>query len=152
MIADNEAERYRTHIEELANAEALKTITLALHSIFQRMLQGPITLIAKALTGFAWALNKINDLMGKWLPLGAATLSWDNATVKACGNATVEAGGNATVEAWDNATVKAGGNAFISSWKNIECKLSDHAIFRNTETREITINAGAYTIREIEKP
>ena len=76
MIADNEAERYRTHIEELANAEALKTITLALHSIFQRMLQGPITLIAKALTGFAWALNKINDLMGKWLPLGAATLSW----------------------------------------------------------------------------
>jgi len=50
----------------------------------------------------------------------------------------VKAGGNATVEAW--------GNAFISSWKNIECKLSDHAIFRNTETRKITVLKGKYTI------
>ena len=76
MIADNAAESYRTHITELANAEALKTITLALHSIFQRLLQGPITYIAKGLTFMATALNKINDLMGRWLPLGAATLSW----------------------------------------------------------------------------
>ena len=89
-------------------------------------------------------------------------LAGSNATVRAWGNATVEAGGNATVEAWDNATVKAGvnatveawgnatvkarDNAFVSSWKNIECKLSDHAIFRNTETKEITVCKGAYTV------
>jgi hypothetical protein len=69
-----------------------------------------------------------------------------NATVKAGGNATVKAGGNATVEAWDNATVEAWDNAFVSSWKNIECKISNHAIFRNTETKEITINKGRYTV------
>ena len=70
----------------------------------------------------------------------------DNATVRAGDNATVEAGDNATVEAGGNATVRAGDNAFVSSWKNIECKLSDHAIFRNTETKEITINKGSYTV------
>jgi hypothetical protein len=80
---------------------------------------------------------------------GNATVeAWGNATVKAWGNATVEAWGNATVEAWGNATVKAEGNAFISSYKNIECKLSEHAIFRNTETKEITIVKGSYTIIE----
>jgi hypothetical protein len=78
---------------------------------------------------------------------GNATVkAGDNATVKAGGNATVKAGGNATVEAWGNATVKAWDNAFISSWKNIECKLSDQAIFRNTETCEITIIKGSYKI------
>jgi hypothetical protein len=66
--------------------------------------------------------------------------------VEAWDNATVEAWDNATVEAWDNATVEAWGNAFISSCKNIECKLSDHAIFRNTGTNEITIINGRYTV------
>ena len=91
---------------------------------------------------------------GFLLVSNATVEAWDNATVEAGGNATVKAGGNATVkawgnatvEAWDNATVEAWDNAFVSSWKNIECKISDHAIFRNTETKEITINKGRYTV------
>jgi hypothetical protein len=84
----------------------------------------------------------------------ATVEAWGNATVKARGNATVKAGGNATVkargnatvEAWGNATVEAWGNVFVSSCKNIECKIYDHAIFRNTETKEITMNKGSYTV------
>jgi hypothetical protein len=76
QLADDEAKNYSLKLAELANAEALKTITLAMHGILQRLLQGPITLIAKGLTGIAKVLNWINDLMKKWLPLGAAALSW----------------------------------------------------------------------------
>ena len=65
-------------------------------------------------------------------------LAWGSATVEAWGSATVRASGSATVRAW--------GSAFISSYKNIECKLSDHAIFRNTETKEITIVESSYSI------
>ena len=47
-----------------------------------------------------------------------------------CGNATVKAWGNATVEACDNATVEAWGNAYVSSYVIVECKLSGNAIYR----------------------
>jgi len=78
---------------------------------------------------------------------GSATVrASGRATVRASGSATVEASGSATVEAWGSATVEAWGSSFISSYKNIECKLSDHAIFRNTETKEITIVENSYTI------
>ena len=62
---------------------------------------------------------------------GNATVeAWGSATVEACGNATVEAWGNATVEACGNATVEAWGNAYCASYSTIECKLSDNAIYR----------------------
>jgi len=70
----------------------------------------------------------------------------DNATVRASDNATVEAWGNATVEAWGNATVRASGNAFISSYAVIECKLSEKAIYRNTQNNTITVLDNAYTV------
>ena len=38
--------------------------------------------------------------------------------VRASDNATVRASGNATVEAWDNATVEVLGNATIKAWDN----------------------------------
>jgi len=78
---------------------------------------------------------------------GSATVrASDSATVRASDSATVRASDSATVRASDSATVRAWGSAFISSYTNIECKLSDHAIFRNTSTNEITIMEGAYTI------
>jgi hypothetical protein len=92
-------------------------------------------------TGFLLVSNATVEAGGN-----ATVKAGDNATVEAWDNATVKAGGNATVKAWGNATVEAGDNAFVSSWKNIECKISDHAIFRNTETKEITINKGRYTV------
>jgi len=70
----------------------------------------------------------------------------DNATVRAWGNATVEASDNATVRAWGNATVEAWGNAFISSYALIECKLSEKAIYRNTQNNTITVLDNAYTV------
>ena len=61
----------------------------------------------------------------------------DNATVKAWGNATVEACGNVTVEAWGNATVEACGNAYCTSYCIIECKLSNNAIYRVKSTNTV---------------
>ena len=60
-----------------------------------------------------------------------------NATVEACGNATVEAYDNATVVACFNATVRAYDNAYCSSWSLIECKLSDNALYRVRSTNTV---------------
>ena len=59
---------------------------------------------------------------------GNATVeACDNATVEACGNATVEAWGNATVEACGNATVEACGNATVEAWGNATVKACGNA-------------------------
>jgi len=70
----------------------------------------------------------------------------DNATVRASDNATVRASDNATVQALGNATVEAWGNAFISSYALIECKLSEKAIYRNTQNSTISVLENAYTV------
>ena len=60
-------------------------------------------------------------------------LAWDNATV--------EASGNATVEAWDN--------AYITSSYTIECKLSDKAIYRIRETNTIRYNSDVIQFEKV---
>jgi hypothetical protein len=75
QMLGTEADRRREQITALANAEALKTISLAMHAILQRLLQGPFVLIAKTLTGIAWTLNKINYYFGKLIPVGSVILS-----------------------------------------------------------------------------
>ncbi len=75
-LAKDAAEKQRQDAMALANAAAIKTVTLALHGILQRLLQGPITLIAWTLTNIAKVLNTINKAMGQWVPLGAIALSW----------------------------------------------------------------------------
>ena len=67
----------------------------------------------------------------------ATVRAYDNATVEAYNNATVEASGNATVRASDNATVRAYNNAYIFSFSLKECRISDHAIYRITESNTI---------------
>ena len=57
----------------------------------------------------------------------ATVEAWGNATVEACDNATVKAWGNATVKACDNATVKAWGNATVKAWGNATVEACDNA-------------------------
>jgi len=65
-MADDAAKSYKTKLEELSNAESLKTITLAIHAVVQKMLYFLLPPIVWILTGAAWVLNQINMGMARW--------------------------------------------------------------------------------------
>ena len=89
----------------------------------------------------------------------------DSATVRASGSATVRASGSATVRAFDSATVwasdsatvwafgsatvRASGSAYVNCNTTIECKISDHAIIRRTDTNIIQFCDGTMKFEKI---
>ena len=60
-----------------------------------------------------------------------------NSSVEAWGNSSVEARGNSSVVAYDNSSVEARGNSYTTSYDVIECKLNEHAIHRIRKTNTI---------------
>ena len=75
-MVGTEADKQRQQATALANAEALKTISLAWHAILQRLLQGPWTSILWVLGKIAGGLMWINNLTKSWGFLSVAAASW----------------------------------------------------------------------------
>ena len=69
--------------------------------------------------------------------------------VIASGSATVRASDSATVWAFGSATVRASGSAYVNCNTTIECKISDHAIIRRTDTNIIQFCDGTMKFEKI---
>ena len=72
----------------------------------------------------------------------------DNATVRAYGNATVEACDNATLEAYDNTTVWAYGNATVEAYDNATVRAYDNAYCSSFTKKQVSLYDNAiYHVR-----
>lgn len=63
--------------------------------------------------------------------------AYGDTTVKAYGSATVKAFDNTLITVCDNVTVEAYENAYCTSYNTIDCKLFDHAIYRDRSTNTV---------------
>ncbi len=84
-----------------------------------------------------------------WASDSATVWASGSATVRAFDSATVWASGSATVRASDSATVWASGSAYVNCNTTIECKISDHAIIRRTDTNIIQFCDGTMKFEKI---
>lgn len=64
-IAKERAKDAKISLTELSNAEALKSLTLAIHGIVQQLAR-PLAYVAKFLTEIASGLNWLNNKIGAW--------------------------------------------------------------------------------------
>ena len=91
----------------------------------------------------------INEIFVNTNVVKGFVIASGSATVWASDSATVWASGSATVRALGSATVRASGSAYVNCNTTIECKISDHAIIRRTDTNIIQFCDGTMKFEKI---